>query len=402
MSRLAQRAEIIKLGQALDLAATQLDFLSIIPAEDLRRLRAALDERLFSQEQQLLRRAAAIARWLPLWSHVFLSRFVLGPVLTASLAGELPAHRAAAVVMRLPPDFIAEAVRYLDPRRVRDVIQLLPVERIMPIAEELLRRADYLTMGRVIEFLPDDVIRALEPLIQDVSALPQIAFFMESRNRLDHILRLLPEEKVRAAILLVRDETRRELWPMILALVANVSYALKRELGELAAQQGAAVLNALVNAIQEEDTWADVLPVVVCLSPETQRRLANLPILNTPGVLDNIIRTAVQEDLWGAALSLLGLMNEDLRKVAAQIADRLPRAAGERAVYAALLGEHFETLLSLVGRMSAAKQQEFADIVQGYGAVDEELLDHLARRARHYGFGERFHGAAAETTPVLA
>lgn len=390
MSRLSTRAELLKLARVLGVEAAQLACLDNIPAEELRRFRAAVDELLFSQEQVLIRRAARIARWLPVWIQVVLARWLLGPMLTARLAGELPARRSVQVVMRLPPEFIADAIVHLDPRRVRDLIQMLPVQFIIAVAREVVQRHDFITIGHLVEYLPDEAVRAVEPLISDPGDLLQVAFFLESRNRVDHLVHLLPAERIRAGILLVQDASRRELWPMILALLANVSYALKRELGEMAAQQGEAVLNALVNAIQEEDLWEDVLPVVTSLAPDTRRRMANLPILNDPGVLDTIVRDASRADLWGAALPLVGLMDEPLRARVASIADQLPRDASERAVYAALLGEHWEVLLDLVGRMSPAKQREFAEIVQAYAVTDPELGERIARGAESRGFGTVF------------
>lgn len=394
MSRLATRAEHVKLCHALGTGTETLEFLRRLPAEDLRRFRGAVDELLFRQELTLIRRAAAIARWLPVWMLIGVSRWVLGPLLTGRIAGELPARRASRVVRRLPPAFIAEAAAHLDPRRVRDLILQIPVELITQVAQELLQRRDYLTIGHVIEFLSDDAIRAVDELVQDEGALLEIAFYLESRNRTDHLLRLMPPERVRAAILLVQDKSRRELWPLILALLANVSYALKHELGELAARQGEAVLAALVNAIHEEDLWGDVLPLVASLSPETRQRLANLPVLAAPGVLERIVHAATESDLWGAALSLVGLMTPELRTRVARIADPLSPEMSQRAAYAALLGEHWETLLDLVGRMSVAKQRELAAIVHGYGQTDPELAGRIATRAGYYGLSAAFATSA--------
>jgi hypothetical protein len=315
VSRLAARAEISKLAHRLGREPAYLGFLRDVPAEDLRRFRGALDELLFGQELRLLHRAAGLAHWLPDVLLIPLCRWVLGPLLTARLAGEIPARRAARIIMRLPPQFVARATSMVDPRRVRDVMQQMSVDSIVHVARALLQQQDYLTIGRVIEFLPDPAIRAVESSIEDEGEILQIAFYAESRNRMDHLVHLMPEEKVRAAILVLRDESRRALWPMVFALLANVSYALKRELGELAARQGEEVLGALVHAIQQEDLWPDVLPMVASLSPETQQRLARLPVLQQPGLLEGFVRAAAQDGLWGVVLSLTGLMHAELRTV---------------------------------------------------------------------------------------
>lgn len=394
MSRLAARAEVIKLSHRLGKDEASLAFLRDVPAEDLRRFRGALEELLFSQELTLLHRAVALARWLPTWLLVALCRWVLGPLLTARVAGEMPAHRAAEVIMRLPPEFVARAAAMVDPRRVRELMQQMSVDSVVRVAGALRQQRDYITLGRVVEFLPDESIRAVESAIEDEGELLKIAFFTESRNRMDHLVHLMPPEKVRNAILVVQDESRRELWPLVFALLANVSYALKRELGEVAAAQGQDVLNALVHAIQEEDLWVDVLPMVVSLAPNTQRRLANMPVLAEPGVLDGFVRAAAEDGLWNEVLSLTRLMKDELRLRISQIVDRLPAGALRPAAYAALKGEHWETLLDLVGRNSESQQRELAELVRGYGAVDPGLQARLARRAAVHGFGAAFEPAA--------
>ncbi|MGQ0622811.1 MAG: hypothetical protein ACT4QA_23385 [Panacagrimonas sp.] len=390
MSRLATRAELIKLAHTLGRDEASLAFLRDVPAEDLRRFRGALDELLFSQELTLLHRAVALSHWLPNWLLVLLCRWVLGPLLTARLAGEMPARRAVQIIVHLPPDFVARAAAMVDPRRVRELMQQMPVESVVRVARSLLQQRDYLTLGRIVEFLPDEAIRAVEATIEDEGALLRIAFFTESRNRMDHLVHLMPPEKVRDAILVVQDDARRELWPLVFALLANVSYELKRELGEVAAAQGQNVLNALVHAIQEEDLWVDVLPMVVSLAPDTQRRLANMPVLSEPGVLEGFVRAASESGLWNEVLSLLRLMNEELRIRVSRIADRLPVGALRPAAYAALKGEHWEALLDLVGRNSDEQQRELVELIDGYGEIDARLQARLTRRAGVHGFGAWF------------
>lgn len=393
MSRLAARAEVVKLAHALGEHESDLAFLLALAPDELRRFRVVFEELLFGQETRLLHRAGKLARWLPRGLLVWLCRWLLGPRLTARLASELPAHRAADVVMRLPPDFVARATAMVDPRRVRDVMQRMSIESVVRVARSLLRRRDYLTLGRVVEFLPDAAIRAVEAEIVDEGDLLRIAFHTESRNRMDHLVHLMPEEKLRAAILVIRDPSRRELWPMVFALLANVSYALKRELGELAADQGQEVLNAIVHAIQQEDLWTDVLPLVASLAPDTQRRLANMPVLREPRVLEGFLRSAAANGLWGIALSLVALMETELRATVAGVADQLPAGAMRAACKAALLGEHWDVLLELGSRMSPDPRREIEDAVRELGVTDARLLARIARRARHHGDGRWFADA---------
>lgn len=388
MSRLAVRAEIIKLGQVLGREPQALGFLQAIPAEDLHGLRLALDECLFRQHLRPLRRSVAILRWLPpRWSALLIRR-VLGPRLGARLAAELPARISVRTARYMPESFAADCTAYVDPRRLHDVIALMPQETSLKALRTLLKRGDYISLGRIVEYLPDANIRAMEPLIGDVGALVEIAFFMESKNRLEHFVQLLPRERLRQAILLLQDESRRALWPKVMVLLMHVNPALQRELIELIAAQGDAAMNALVLVLHEEALFADVLPMVTAASPQTQEWMANLDVLKMPGVLESVLQTADDENQWGAQLAVLRWMREELRARVAVLLDGMPRATLERLVYAAVLGELWETVLDLVGRMSAARQREFAEILRSYGAVDAQLLQRVARQAQRYGLGD--------------
>lgn len=390
MTQLATRAEITKLARTLDLENSRLDFLDAIPADQLRTLREAVYERLFGMDLRLFTRAATFVRWLPPWLTTFLAQYLFGPMLTARVAGEMPARRAAQIGIRASTGFLADVCMHLDPRCARDLIRELPVHRIVDIALEVIRRQDFITMGRFVDYLSDDAIRALIGRIEDDGILVRAAYYMESKNRLDHVVRMMPRERLRQAILLVLDSAR-DIMTEVMSLIIHVSYALQRELGDLAAAQDEAVLDRIVHFVQERQLWADLLPVVLLMSEDSQRKVVNLPILrNEPTVLESIIRTAHEHELWGAVLPLVPMMNEDMINKVAEVAAQQPRLAMQQAATAALMGERWEALLDVVVRMPRLKQLELAEIVQDYGEVDPELASRLAQRAGSLGFSAGF------------
>ncbi|AXQ28182.1 hypothetical protein D0B54_05600 [Solimonas sp. K1W22B-7] len=386
MSRLASRAELLKLALLTGSGADELAYLEPLPSETLRQLRIALLERYSRQQGAVVRRLAAIARWLPTGLIVLLARWWLGPALTARIAGEMPAPQAAAITQRLDPAFMADVAAWLDPRRARELIRLVAVERIVDVAQAMLSRGDYVTMGRFVEYLSDDAVRAVADTIADEGELMQIVFHVESKNRLDHLVRVLPPERVRKAILLVLDPARRPLWPKILSLVTHVGYVLKRELGDLAASQGDAVLDAIIHAAQEEDLWEDILPVVTCLSPEVQARVVNLDAIRRPPVMRRILRAADEAELWSELISLLQWMENATRDAVADAVSLLPPEALGRIAYAALLREQWEPTLDVVRRLPQARREECLRIVEGYRPhADTETMARIDRRLRHHG-----------------
>jgi hypothetical protein len=387
MSRLATQAELIKLGRTLDVDPERLAFLQDIPAEQLRSMRAATYELMFSQDRELFARVAAFVQRLPARASVHLAERV-GPLLTARVAAEVPSARAAAIVLNTSTTFTADVATFLDPRSTHDLIRQLPLERVVAVARELIDRGDYITISRFVEFFADDAVRAVIDEIGE-EALLRVAFFMGSKNRLDHLVRLVPQERLEALIRLVADESRDLLSPFV-ALLVHVSYGLKRELGDLGAAQGEEVLDRIARAAQEQRLWPDVLPVVAAMSPAPRQQVVNLPTLSEPAVQESIIRAADDHRLWGLVLPFVDMMGEPNREAVATIVAGRPRATLANAADAALMGEHWEPLLDLVRRMPVAKQDEFAEIVRTIGDVDPDLLARIVSRADHYGFADRF------------
>lgn len=385
MSRLATQAELHKLRRTLALDPAALDFLAGLPAEQLRGFRVALYEQLFEDDRVLFGRLAWVASRLPAGFAAELAQRVLGPMLTARLAADVPARRAAEIGRRLPVAFWADAAEHLDPRRARDALRQLPPELFVDVARELAERREFMTMSRFVEFVPDTTARAVVEAIEDEGAILRIAFYMGSKNRIDHLFRMLPRERMEALIVQVEDESR-DLLPAFLSLLIHVSYGLKRELGDLAAAQGDAVLAGYVRATQEQGLWPDLLPVVAAMSEDARRRVVNLAILREPAVQESILAAADEHSFWGIVLPMVELMDDANRGMVAQILASRPRETLEHAAHAALMGEQWEPLLDAVRRMPAAKQEELAAVVRELGEVDPDLMQRIARRAEAHGF----------------
>lgn len=395
MSRLAVRAETIKLAQILHEEAQALTFLQAIPAQDLRTLRRALEEFLFKQYLQSARRVAQRLRWLPRALIAFLMLRVLGPRISTRVGAELPVRVVARVAPYLPRSFLADGARFVEPRRMRAAIGHVPMETSVRILRALLERRDYITLGRFVEHLPDEFIRAIEPDIDDEAALVEIAFYMESSSRVQHFLRLMPRERVRKAVLLLQDGSRRSLWPKVMLMLTNIGLDLQRELVELAANRDEAAFNATTLAIHAEELFGDVLPLVNALAPQTLARICRHSALKVPGVIESSVRAADQENLWDAQLAIVRWLDDQQRQRVAALLEQMPDGALERALQAAIVGELWEPLLDLVGRMSGPRQQKFAETLRRYGAVDALLLERVAREAANYGLEHLFEPKTA-------
>ena len=397
MSKLAIRSELDKLGWSLGLDPDAVGYLDQVPAEQLRSLRVAIYDLLYREDRVLFRRMAAVAERLPIGLTLQVAGR-LGPLLTAKVATEMPAGRGAEVASRMSTTFAADVCVELDPRRTRDLIAHLPTTWTVAVALELARRGDVVTMSRFVDFVADDAVRGVVEAIEDEAALLRVAFYMGSKNRMDHFFGMLPPKRLEALILRVEDEPD-ELLPALLSLLIHVSYSLKRQLGDIAAAQDESVLTGYVRATQRQDLWADILPVVGAMSEPCRRKVVNLPILGEPEVQERIVRAADDHGLWVVVLPLVELMNGTTRATMAGIMAARDHATLRGAGDAALMGEQWDALLDLAALMPQAKQDELVAIVRAFGEVDPDLLSRVAAGARQRGFGARFEAAGAAPTP---
>ncbi len=390
MSRLANQAELMKLADALEVPLEQIKFLAEVPPEALRHFRTAMIDRVFDQQQLLFRWFAAWVRWVPIWISVLMVRFWLGLLIATRIAGALPAWRAAAIAQHVPTEFMADIAKGLDPRMTRELVRLLSSKQVEAIANVLLQRRDFMTIGRFVGLLPDQVIRDVAASIPDEGDLLEIIFHVDSRARIDHLIHILPFERIQRAMLIVSDPSRRPLWPKLLSLVVNVSDTMKRELGDLAASQGDEVLEGLIRAAEEDGLWEDILPVVACLSPEVQRKVVNHPALLDPVVMQHILEAANRGELWKDMLTLAAHMDEAGRGVIAQAILIFPDEVLEHIAYAALLRSQWGVALDVVRRLPIEWHLRCVQILDKYTSVlDKETAAQIHDDLESYGIIER-------------
>jgi hypothetical protein len=159
VSRLGTLSEIDKLSATLGLDRPELAFLAEIPPQDLRRLRVSIYEHLFEQDRVVFERLAIGAIRLPPPLATKLA-IALGPLIAARVALEIPQRKALEIANRVPIEFFADAAAYLDPRRLRDMIAQLDPDRLTAVGLELIRRGEFMTISRFIDFVTDEQVQA--------------------------------------------------------------------------------------------------------------------------------------------------------------------------------------------------------------------------------------------------
>jgi hypothetical protein len=297
-------AEVMKLARLLGTPDERLGYLEALAPADIRLLRERATDSLYAADGHRFHRVALASRLPPVALTTFIAQHAFGPLLCARVAGLLDTRLAVEIAMRLPTAFVADLAAQLDPRRARELIAALPPERIAEVAEELTARREYIAMGRFVGFMTDAALQACFRVIDDASLL-WISYFVEAKDRLDHVVGLLAEDRVRSAI---RAATAADLWPQALDLLTRVTPARAGALADLAALEDDDVLDGMVATAQRDGLWDVVLPVTRQMSPSGRARFAGLPALHAPAVLAAIVEAAAVGDLWHDLVPLARLL----------------------------------------------------------------------------------------------
>lgn len=386
MSTLAQRAEVLKLARVLGTPPSQLEYLHKLDAAAIRSLREHASASLFDADRKLFQRIAATTKLLPAQLIAIIAEKAIGPLLCARTTGLLPPERAVEISKRLKAGFLADLCIELDPRSARDVIAAMPGDRVVEVSRELARRGEYITMGRFVDCLDDDAIRATMADLRDDEALLRIGFFVEDKQRLSDIIDLLPRERL-LNIVRVAAGGDAELWPEALSMINSIEEAQRRQMADLAAELEESAIVRMIESTQAQGLWPAMLPVVSMMNVDSQRRLINLPALQNETVLVAIIQAAESAELWHQLLQLVSMMDGDSQRRLIN----MPALQNETVLTAFIQAAHsadlWTQMLPLVALMDNAGQARAARVAESQGAAVvarlTESLRALAKPVAH-------------------
>jgi len=219
--RLDTEAEILKLARLLDVEPSSLSYLDEVEADDLRVLRTGVTDSLFAIGGGLMTRLGNAAKRLPTPLVVTICERAFGPMLAARAAASTDPAKAVEIAQRLSPDFLTEVTIQLDPRRVAEIVSGVPTDLVAPVAEELGKRQEYVTMGRFLTYLSPEALRAALAVLGDEAVL-RTAFVLEDKSSVDDAIAALPAERLQGVL---RCASTGGLWHELLSLREHLSPA---------------------------------------------------------------------------------------------------------------------------------------------------------------------------------
>jgi len=290
---LATRAELVKLARALGTTSDGVEFASALGARDIRLLRERVVGALYDEHRAAFRRVAAITRTLPTSLNVRIALRAFSPLLAARVAGEMAPERAAELANRMPVEYLAEACVQLDPRRAQPLISRIDRPRVVAVVSELIRRDDFITLGRMLDASTEEMLADISTTIAD-DALLRIGLYAESGAQLTRAVAALTPERLRGVVHSALTGAP-DLRSTALAVVSRVTdEALRGRLAAYAAELDDETLTALLHTAVAENAVAELLTAVAAMPEPARRRMLALPALEDPAIRPRL----EQHDLW--------------------------------------------------------------------------------------------------------
>ncbi len=389
MSRLESAAEIAKLARLLAVERHDLAYLEAVPAADLASFREQLTDKLYDGDRERFQRLAVAAKVVPGQISATIAQRALGPMICARLAGLVDTGKAVDIAKRLPTPFLADVAIELDPRRAVAVIARIPATLVGEVAGELATRDETVTLGRFVGHVSDDGLRAALPRIDEATLL-RTAFVMEGKERLDHVISFVAQERLAQ---IIRAAEAEGLWPEAFEMLGHLGPQSSAELAS-AIGPDATLLDALLRAADREGRWPALLALVDHMDDSGRERVAQIVGEVDATVIEGLADAVEREGLWAQLLAIAGQMSDEQLH---GIADRLLQAGLEQRLASLLAAVDqtglWETGLGILAGVDSELQQR---LVAPLATLSRKDRAKVAKKARELGLVEQLGPIGSE------
>ncbi|MEE2869207.1 hypothetical protein A15D_00397 [Alcanivorax sp. MD8A] len=355
------RAELLKLSRLLESDEGSLDFLDGQNLDQLAQFRNTVSSFFYAQHQDSYQRLAGISKLVPTGASAKLATTVLGSVLAAGIASELPAERAIKLSDKLPDDFLAKLCIHLEPSQSRDLLAAMPDKIVARVAQTLLAMGEHITLARFVAVIKPSALQAITATVNDGEAMVKIALYLEDKSKLDTLLGLLSEAQQRATLQAATDQ---QLWPAVLSLNGYLNTELRGRMGNMVAEQGETVLNHILDVASEQALWTNLLQAVNAMDNSHQQVVVNLAKLQEAKVMESLVGTVAAEGSWDEFLTLIPLLDQaHLTPALDVLVEHQPAALANALEHA-----HDSHLLGFFGHLPDSDVARLAQAIQGHAA----------------------------------
>ncbi len=254
------RAEVLRIANLIGVGEADIEFLDQLSAEALYEFRQQLIG-VYFEENPRLRSFAKVANILPSALIAKITVDAIGPTIAARVVGEVDPKTAISVLKRVPVDFIVDTAIQADPRRIIPLFELSPTEISKAVADELLRRKEYVAIGLMIGFVEDEVMDYALQNASDMDILLS-SFMVEDKERLSDGVEMLGDERLASLIKVASEE---DMWLEALDLLSHLNTDEFRRVASNAMALSPKKIGEFLEFVHEHELWYVGIPTL-CLA----------------------------------------------------------------------------------------------------------------------------------------
>ncbi|MFB8274532.1 hypothetical protein [Nocardia colli] len=292
MADFRTRAQITMLAQLLDVEPATLGYLERLGADQVEALRKGMSDVMFDSLATVFTRVSRLAPLVPDAVAATVAVKAIPPEVAGRGGGAVGMdhqHRAASLIGRLPPAYLADAAPYVDPRLIPVFAPKLPFTLLVPAADELLRRRDYITAARFVEHATEELIREFERHVQDDAAIVRTGAMVARTEILNTIIRMVPPQR-RARLVAAGAAGDREVLVATVSLLGRIDAEFAAPMSALLFESGKPQdLARICGHLRAADAVAELLDIVGYLPDDIVRELTEE--LSDPETLDRAATT---------------------------------------------------------------------------------------------------------------
>ncbi|ADG98786.1 hypothetical protein Srot_2337 [Segniliparus rotundus DSM 44985] len=199
MSDFVATAQIHLLADLLGVPPEKVGHLERLGPQNLAQLRMRISDLKFDAQQKQVQMIGKAAPIVPDPVIATLAEKVVGPVVSAAVANSLAkdhAHRLNGLLRRLRVPFVAQTLRYLDPRAIPALTAAVPMRVWAPAVRRLLADGHYASAAVLVEQSPVDLLIAVEREVDDRAAIARTLAYTTDSQKLEELLAALPQERL--------------------------------------------------------------------------------------------------------------------------------------------------------------------------------------------------------------
>jgi hypothetical protein len=234
MSDVATRAQVEILARILHTEPAELAFLEEHPLHQVAQLVSAVSDDIFDELAAMFRRVSKLAPLVPNAVVASVAQRMVTPLVAGRAAGALGVDhpdRIVGVLSRLEPGYMAACAPYLDPRAVKLLAPRISADLLLPAGRVLLERREYAVAARFVEFATHQLIVEFEKGLDDDAGLLRTAALVVDDERLNEVIRVMPEARVERILLGARAD--EELAATAVSMASRLDDDLRDRFQEL-------------------------------------------------------------------------------------------------------------------------------------------------------------------------